>query len=131
MANIEITNNNTGSVGVLNLQYQDEIITMTAPVTLAAGTLLGRITTGGKMTAYTSGATDGSEVAAMVLQDDLEFTGTGSVDIPCRPIVAGTVNRDKLVAHGVGAITVPESEMLRDYGIVSLTATELTQLDNS
>jgi hypothetical protein len=130
MATLEITNNATDGIVVWDPTFQDETLNAAGAVTWAAGTLLGRITASGKLTAYTVGATGGagSGVAVAVLRDAVVFTGAG--DQRARPIIRGTLRRGDLVAHGVGAITVPESEQLRDFGIVSLTTTQLAQLDN-
>jgi hypothetical protein len=130
MATLEVTNNATNGVPVWDPVFQDETLNAAGAVTWAAGTLLGRITASSKLTAYTSGATGGagSDVAVAVLLDEVVFAGAG--DAPCRPIVGGRVRRGDLVAHGVGAITIPESEMLRNYGIISLTTTQLAALDN-
>lgn len=129
MANIEITNNATNGVVIWDPKYNDETLTAPGAETWLAGTLLGRITASGKMTRYTSGAGDGSEIPLAVLQDELIFTGAG--DVPGRPIVAaGGLRREKLVAFGVGAITIGEADQLRDFGLVSFTTKQLAELDN-
>lgn len=125
---LEITNNSTRGVVVWEPVFEDETLTSAAAQTFPAGTLLGRITADDKMTAYTSGAVDGSEVPVAVLRDEAVFAAAG--DIACRPIVAGRLRRNDLVAFGVGAITDAESDALRDYGIVPLSTTQLSELDN-
>lgn len=128
MANIEITNNDVVGFVLWEPVYDDATLTASGAVTWAVGTLLGRITASGKLTAYTSGASDGSEVPKFVLPIQVVFTGAG--DAPGRVLIGGRVRRADLVAHGVGAITLAEADQLRDYGIVSLTTQELSDLDN-
>lgn len=123
MANIEITQNDTTGVVIWEPVFADETLTSTGADTWAAGTLLGRITASGKMTIYTSGAVDGSEVPIAVLRDEVVFTGAG--DLPGRPIIAGRVRREKLVADGVGAVNQTEVDQLRDYGIIALSTVQL------
>lgn len=128
MTNIEITNNATSGVVIWEPVFDDDVLIVTGAVTYAAGTVLGRITASGKLTAYTSGAGDGSQVPIAVLHEETVFTGAG--EIPFRPILGGRVRRADLVAHGVGALTQAEVDLLRDYGIVALTTTQLAELDN-
>lgn len=48
--------------------------TLVAGNNLKAGTVLGRVTTGGKLTAHTPGASDGSQNAVAILFDDVDAT---------------------------------------------------------
>jgi len=48
--------------------------TLAAGNKLVAGAVLGRVTTGGKLTAHTPGATDGSQNAMGILFDDADAT---------------------------------------------------------
>ncbi len=128
MANLEITNNDVAGVVVWEPVFDDETLVDAGGATYAAGTLLGRITANGKLTAYTSGAGDGSEVPVAVLRDELVLAA--ATDTPCRPILAGRVRRADMVAHGVGAITDAEADALRDYSIIPLSTTQLSELDN-
>tara|TARA_R110002153_G_C13332612_1_gene498617 strand:- start:34078 stop:34467 length:390 start_codon:yes stop_codon:yes gene_type:complete len=128
MANLEITNNDVTGVVVWEPVFENETLLDAGGATYAAGTLLGRITASGKLTAYVVGAVDGSEVPVAVLRDELVLVA--ATDTACRPIIAGRVRIADLVAHGVGAITIAESDALRDYGIIPLTTTQLSELDN-
>lgn len=128
MANIEITNNQTRGIVIWDPVFEDEILIDAGGATYAAGTLLGRITASAKLTKYTSGAGDGSQIPVAVLLNELVLPG--ATDVPCRPIISGRVRRNDLVAHGVGAITTAESDLLRDYGIIPLSTTQLAELDN-
>jgi hypothetical protein len=126
--NMEVTNNATNGIVIADDVYDDETLTAIGAVTWAAGTLLGRITASGKMTAYTSAAVDGSEVPIEVLRDEVVFDGAG--DLAGRPLVSGKVRRGKLVAHGVGAVDQVEVDQLRDYTIIAQRTTQLAELDN-
>lgn len=128
MANIEITNNSTKTVVIWDPVHEDDTLLAAGAVTYAAGTVLGRITASGFLTHYASGAADGSQVPVAVLHNEQVFTGAGNR--PFRPIIGGRLRRGEMVAHGVGAITVAEADQLRDYGIVTLSTTELSELDN-
>ena len=68
---VDVTNNSIRRIVTWSATFDDEILIDAGGATYAPGTLLGRITASGKMTAYTSGAVDGSEVPTMVLQDQL------------------------------------------------------------
>lgn len=125
---MEVTNNATSGLVVWAPKYNNETLNAGGAVTWAKGTLLGRLTASGKLTAYASGAADGSEVPVAVLVEEVIFTGAG--DKPARVLVGGEVRRADLVAHGVGAITIAEADLLRDYGIISYTVTQLGELDN-
>ena len=122
MANIEITQNDTTGVVIWEPVFSDETLTAAGADTWAAGTLLGRITAS-KLTIYTSGAVDGSETPIAVLRDEVVFAGAG--DLPGRPIIAGRVRRELLVADGVGAVNQTEVDQLRDYGIIALSTQQL------
>lgn len=125
---MEITKNEPFGIVVWDPVYQDETLTATGEVTWAAGTLLGRITADGKLTAYTSGASDGSEVPIAVLKEEVVFAGAG--DKIDRPIVSGRVRRGDLVAHGVGAITDAEADALRSMTIIPQNVAQLGEFDN-
>ena len=128
MANLVITNHQERSIVIFGAQYNANIVLAAGAVTYVAGTLLGRITASGKLTAYTSGAADGSEIPLAVLREELVFAGAGEVS--AKVIVEGTLDRDLMVAHGVGAITIAEADLLRDFAIVTQSTEQLAQLDN-
>lgn len=128
MPNIEITQNDTSTVELFDTTTQRDTLTATGAVTYKAGTLLGRITASGKLAAYTSGAADGSQVPIAVLGVETVFSGAGDKSI--NPIIDGKVRKRKLIAHGVGAVTVAEADALRNYGIIPIDTVELTKQDN-
>lgn len=129
MANIEITNNTTRSISVWEPVFESQIAIDAGGETYPAGTVLGRITASGKLTKYTSAAVDGSEVPVAVLLDELVLAA--ATDTPCRPIISGRVRRGDLVADDPArAITEAEADALRDYSIIPLKTTQLSELDN-
>ena len=128
MATLEITNNQVAGIVLQDPVFDDDVLIVTGAVTYVAGTVLGRITASGKLTAYASGNADGSEVPVAVLHDEAVFTGAG--EIPFRPILSGQLRRGDLVAHGVGALTQAEVDLLRSFTIIGLKTTQLAELDN-
>lgn len=128
MANLTRTVNTTTELILFGATFDDETLTSAGADTWVAGTLLGRVTASGKLTAYTSAAVDGSQVPLAVLAEDVEFAGAG--DKPSRVIIEGHLRRGQLIAHGVGAITKPESDLLRSYSILSSVTNDLSELDN-
>jgi hypothetical protein len=129
MATLEITNNDTTGLVLWDPVFEGNTIVDAGGDTYLAGTVLGRITASGKLTAYTSGAADGSEIPLAVLHEDLVLAA--ATDYPIRAIISGRVRRADLIAFGVGAITVGEADELRGFGIISLSTVELSQLDNA
>jgi len=107
---------------------QDETLSAAGALTYAEGTVLGRITASGKLTHYASGAADGSQTPVAVLEAAYTFTGAG--DKRVRPIVSGQVRAESVVLHGVGALTVAVSDLLRSYGIVPVTSAELADQES-
>ena len=129
MANIEITNNSIDGIVIKEAVFGDAILLDAGGETYPAGTVLGRIPASGKLTKYTAGAADGSQTPKAVLRDALVLAA--ATDTPCRVLVGGQVRRGSLVADDPArAVTVAEADALRDYGIVSLTTAQLSQLDN-
>lgn len=70
---------------------------------LAAGTVLGRITASGKYTAYSDGATNGSEVAVGILRTHVD--ASGAADKLGEIIFAGVLKNDQLVGLDANAIS--------------------------
>jgi hypothetical protein len=128
MSNLTITNNDATGLVILSPVFEGNTIVDAGGDTYLAGTVLGRIAATGKLTAYVSGAADGSQVPLAVLHEDLVLVA--ATDYPIRAIISGQVRRADLIAFGVGAITVGEADELRGFGIISLNTVELSQLDN-
>jgi hypothetical protein len=130
-----VTNNDIGDVNLFDTVFDDAVYVPTAADALdLAGTILGRITASGKLAPYTAAFTygAGTEVPIGVLHTDVQAT-SGPADENIRFIVSGRVREDELRidsgAKGTG-ITEPIKDLLRDFGIVPLSAVELSKLDN-
>lgn len=124
MSNVETTVNSQVGFVIKDDMYKDDILLAAGALTYVAGTLLGRITASGKLTHYDSGSILGPETPIAILKDDVVFAGAGEVAF--RPLIGGVVRESDMVAHGVGAITKAESDMLRDYGITTLKTNQLS-----
>ena len=94
--------------------------------------LLGRIAASGKLTAYASGAGDGSEIPIAVMRNELVTTGAGDTDL--RVMISGKVRLDFLLDYNAGtphALTTAEIDAIRNFGIIAVVDHELRNFDNS
>lgn len=127
---------NIATPKLFDLVFDDAIfVPPVADDTDVAGTLLGRVTASGKLTPYTAAATHGagSDVPVGVLGTAIVANGTPD-DENIRYIVSGQVREDQLVIDGgvAGAgITEALKDQLRDFGIIPLSAQDLSLPDNS
>lgn len=98
---------NTDSTAPVNLHAGTyPVVTMPATVVSGAGvivanTVLGRITASGKVTPYASGNSDGSEVAEIILTEDVDAT---SEDVPSTVYVTGEFNKAALIGIDDAAV---------------------------
>jgi hypothetical protein len=106
-----------------------------APVTLPAGTLLGRINASGKVTPLTSAAVDGSQFPCGVLNEDWTVAAGATQKVSF--CVAGDVAEEKVILQGTDTLsTVVSGRTIRDriagdtLGIKLVAGTELTKYDN-
>jgi hypothetical protein len=121
MAVVTTTSINWGGTDITlrDEQFRDEVVTFAGAATIVRGTILGRITATGKLKAWASGSSDGSQVPIAVAAYDIVATGAG--DVAARVIVRGEVRRNHLIidADGTGVnITPALIDQLRDYGIL-------------
>ena len=130
-----VTNNDIGDVNLFETVFDDGIyIPQVASATDEPGNILGRVTASAKLVLYTAAATYGvgSGVPVGVLHTAVVAT-SGPADENIRYIVSGQVREDELridgAAKGAG-ITEAVKDLLRDFGIVPLSAVELSKLDN-
>lgn len=131
MANIDVTQIDVGNIALRNESFRDEILNFAGAHTCVKGTLLARITASGKLTPYVVGGSGGAGVPVAVLTYEVAATGAG--DVAIRALVAGEVNRNRLVidADGDGHnITNAILDQLRDYAIQAIDVAALggTQL---
>lgn len=126
-----ITNNKNYGAVLFGVEFGDDTLVSTTGVTYPAGTILGRITVSGNLTAYVSGAADGSQVPIAILHETTVLTA--ATPVPFRPIIAGRVRRTEISVYNAGTPLAPtqaEVDLLRDYAIIAQDSTGLTELDN-
>jgi hypothetical protein len=120
------TNYYNKAIALEGEQFRDEVLLFTGAGTVAAGTILGRITATGKLKPWASGSSDGSQVPITVLTFDVTAAGAG--DVSTRTLAKGVVNRNKLIiaADGNGNnITPAIIDQLRDYGITAIDVQDI------
>ena len=101
------------------VQWCRETVTIASGQNLLAGTVVGKVTTGGKYIAYDNGATDGSETAAGVLLFAVDASGGDKKGV----ILArgpALIDVDNL-AWGAGVTTQGE----KDAAVVDLAALDI------
>lgn len=132
MADPVITNVDTGQIAIDQCAWEHHNINFAGADVLAAGTILARHSTNGKFQIYAKGGvTNENGIPKGVLAASLVATGAG--DLGCSVIVAGVVNRDRLIidADGTGAnIDGSVVDDLADYGITAKSVKQLAQQDN-
>jgi hypothetical protein len=132
MPNPETTYLDLGSIELEGGKFRDELLTFAATDTFARGTILARLTATGKLVPFAPGGTGGAEVPLAVLTYEVSRTGAG--DVPIRALVAGEVNRQRLIidADGTGVnVTSAVVDGLRHYGIVATDVQQLASAVNS
>lgn len=132
MANITITNVDNGNVQFDGGEYRDELLVFTAADTYLEGTILARDSVSLKLVPFVvGGVTNENGIPKAVLP--YAVTAAGAGDVKVRALVAGTVNKNRLIidADGNGTnITAAILDKLRDYGIQAQDVTQLAGLDN-
>ena len=132
MSNINITNNDNGSVILEGGTFRDELLTLAGADDIAEGTILARDSVSGKLVLYViGGATNENGIPKAVLTYNVSSTGAG--DVAVRALMGGKVRKERLIvdADGDGSnITDAILDQLRDYGIESVDVQELGILDN-
>lgn len=87
----------------------DKEVTLVSGQNLVRGTVLGRITASGKMTAYSSGAADGSENPVAILGADCDAT---SGDETTHAYFSGVFNADAVTGEDAAAILALEARQV-------------------
>lgn len=126
---MDITNVNQGGIVIGDAEYDAALLTHAGAGTIAAGTILGRITASGKFVVYASGASDGSEIPVAVLTIDSVATGAG--DLAIRPLIGGRVKTSKIIDPNTSTVpTKAVQDAIRSYGIVCIDTDEINIQDN-
>ena len=132
MPNLNITNVDQGNVILDNAKFRDELITFGGAATLLEGTILARDSVSGKMVPFVKGGvTNENGIPKAILTYAVEATGAG--DIPAIVGVSGQYRKERLIidADGDGSnVDAAVLDQLRDYSLVSIDVTELSQTDN-
>lgn len=132
MANIEITNNDNGSIALRDEEFRDDLLTFAGADTVLEGTILARDSVSLKLVPFViGGVTNENGIPKAVITYDVTATGAG--DVPVRALVAGVVRKNRLIvdADGTGAnITKAHLDQLRSYSIVAIDSKQLAELDN-
>ena len=132
MANLNITDINTGNVILKDAKFDDGLLTLAGADTIAAGTILARDSVSGKYVLYViGGSTNENGIPKAVLT--YEATSTGAGDIAVRAMVSGYVKQELLIVDADGDasnITNAIRDQLRDYGIIPQSVNELNIDDN-
>jgi len=128
MADPIITVNDVGQIGIGQCDVEHDTVWAAAGGgdTLAAGTIMARITSGGKWGIYATGGAGGLGVACGVLA----YAVTGAGDTPVDVIVRGTVNQDRILQDAGAAVTAAVVDQLRSYSILAKPVLQLAQEDN-
>lgn len=129
MSNIEITNYDISGIVLRDDVYEDGLLYSLLATTLLAGTILGRITASGYLTAFNAAATDGSAVPIAVLTNDTELLAATPKSF--RALISGQVRLSKLIVLSTGLPPLQGViDALRDYTIIVLPTIQLNKFDN-
>lgn len=127
-----VTNNDTGNVILSNTHFEDGLLTFGAAGTIKGGTILARDSVSGKYVPFVKGGTtNGNGVPKAIMTYDVTATAAG--DRPIRPAIEGQFRLERLIiaADGTAAnVDAAVRDLLRDYGLVSISVKELGSLDN-
>lgn len=110
--------------------WKDDTITMAAAGTLAKGTILGRQTSGGKLSYFNRDASDGTEEPVAILTHELVFSASG--DKRDRVLVDGQVDQSGLVEYGEATALTQAiiDKIIKNTGVVPVPVRDLSVFDN-
>lgn len=128
MANIEISNRNTNGVVIFDPVFDNRTLTATGAETWPAGAVLARVDATGFYVRFNPAGAGGAEIPKAVLTQPVEFTGAGQRTE--RPAISGQLRRRDLVDTNDAAIDDDAVEALRDFTIIALSTTQLSEQDN-
>lgn len=132
MANITITNVNTGSPVLLGGEFRDELLTLAGADTILAGTILARDSSTLKLVLFVKGgSTNGNGTPKVILPYEVVSTGAG--DVAVRVATSGSYRKELLVIDADGDdsnIDGAVVDQLRDYALIPINVTEQNIPDN-
>lgn len=130
--NMVVTNNDQGSVILQAGDFRDDLLTLGGAVTVLEGTILARDSVSLKLVPYVKGGVANENgIPKAILTYELSIAGAG--DVPVRDMVSGSVRASRLVIDADGDATNVDNSVLdelRDYGLVTIDAQNLSVLDN-
>jgi len=122
MAKIETSTVDTSTVVLGNNDFETGLLAAVPANTIVkAGTYLKR--DGEKFAVLTNPA---SEKVVGIVPFDVENEKSSVADVPFRALIAGRVRADKVLLNG-NKPTVEQLDMLRAYGIIPVTVTDVSQ----
>ncbi len=131
MSNLTITNIDVGNVIVESGSFSDDLLTFAGAATIKAGTILARDSVSLKLVPFVKGgSTNENGIPKVVIT--YAVTAAGAGDIAVRALIAGVVNKSRLVIDADGDDTNVDAKVrdqLRDYDIDVVDVTELNELD--
>jgi len=132
MANPITTDLDYGSYQVDgNGEYNNETLTFAGTETIAAGTILARLTADQKLVVFVKGGAAGAEIPVAVMPYDHAKGGAGDASI--RAQVKGNTYKDRLIIAADGDasnIDKVVQDQLRTYGINSFDSKQTLSYDN-
>lgn len=132
MANLDITNIDNGSFIKGDEEARDELLTFGATATYLPGTVLARDSVSNKLVPFVvGGSTNNNGIPKAVLIGTAARTGAG--DVAVRALVAGEVNKKRLIVAATGddsTLTNAHLDQLRGVGIIPVDYAQLSKLDN-
>ena len=132
MANLTITNIDSGNVILKDGQFRDDLLTFAGAGTVLSGSILARDSASLKLVPYVKGGvTNENGIPKSILTYDVTATGAG--DIPVRDMVSGSVRGNRLIIDADGDnsnVDAAVIDQLRSFSLVTIDVQELNILDN-
>lgn len=117
-----------GAATVFNVGGLQFTITDAGTDFVAGATATLTVSSNGKLVPYAAAGAGGAQFPKAVLASALTAAGAG--DVFARPIVSGTVAKERLVINGGGSISDALLDELRRTGILAESVVQLGRVDN-
>jgi hypothetical protein len=132
MANLDIQNNDIGSVVLESGPCRYDVLTVAGAVTVLEGTILARDSVSLKLVPFVKGgSTNENGIPKAILTYPVTSAGAG--DLQVRPMFAGTFRKERMVIDADGDdanIDAAVIDQCRDYGLQVKNVQELNIQDN-
>jgi Bacteriophage lambda head decoration protein D len=124
---MKVTTFDVGTVQVRGCKFRDDVITFAGADDLAEGTIMARDSVSQKLRLFVKGgSTNGNGVPKVVLGQRVVATVAG--DVPCRAIVGGELNKQRLVIDADGNSSNVDAAVLDQLRAVGIVAHDVAQL---